>query len=90
RSIETAQTRIEGYHFDSRKHVLEYDNVLNHQRKSIYEKRRKVLVGSKEEVEELLQSFILGDDNLEKVVSEKRQSIGEDSFILALRHLILD
>ncbi len=90
RSIETAQTRIEGYHFDSRKHVLEYDNVLNHQRKSIYEKRRKVLVGSKEEVEELLQSFILGDENLEKVLVEKRQSVGEDQFILALRHLILD
>lgn len=90
RSLETAQTRIEGHHFDSRKHILEYDNVLNHQRKSIYEKRRKVLVGSKEEVEELLQSFVLVDENLEKLVQEKRKSIGEEEFILALRHLILD
>ncbi len=50
RSLETAQTKIEGFNFDARKHVLEYDDVLNHQRKIIYEKRRKILLGTDEEV----------------------------------------
>jgi preprotein translocase subunit SecA len=34
RSLEGAQTKIEGFNFDSRKHILEYDDVLNHQRKN--------------------------------------------------------
>ena len=44
KSLETAQTKIEGHNFDSRKHVLEYDDILNHQRKVVYERRRKILL----------------------------------------------
>jgi preprotein translocase subunit SecA len=43
RSLESAQEKIEGFNFDSRKHILEYDDVLNFQRKTFYERRRKVL-----------------------------------------------
>ncbi len=43
KSIESAQTKIEGYNFDIRKHVLDYDNVMNKQREVIYKKRREVL-----------------------------------------------
>jgi len=42
-SIETAQRRVEAQHFDSRKNLLEYDDVMNQQRKSIYDLRRFVL-----------------------------------------------
>ena len=35
RAIENAQRRVEAHHFDSRKHLLEYDDVMNQQRKSI-------------------------------------------------------
>lgn len=45
RSLETAQTKIEGWYFDSRKHVFEFDNVLNQQRKRVYEDRRAILLG---------------------------------------------
>ncbi|HXF81455.1 MAG TPA: preprotein translocase subunit SecA, partial [bacterium] len=45
RQIEAAQKKVEQYHFDVRKHVLEYDDVLNVQRKVIYGERRKVLFG---------------------------------------------
>ncbi|MGH2452342.1 MAG: preprotein translocase subunit SecA [bacterium] len=45
RQIEGAQKKVEQYHFDVRKHVLEYDDVMNVQRKVIYEERRKVLLG---------------------------------------------
>ena len=43
RQIENAQKKVEAYHFDVRKHVLEYDDVMNVQRKVIYGERRKVL-----------------------------------------------
>ncbi|HEU5299444.1 MAG TPA: preprotein translocase subunit SecA [bacterium] len=45
RQIESAQKKVEQYHFDVRKHVLEYDDVMNVQRKVIYGERRKVLFG---------------------------------------------
>jgi preprotein translocase subunit SecA len=43
KSIEQAQVRVEGYNFDIRKHVLEYDDVVNTQRGVIYAQRRKIL-----------------------------------------------
>jgi len=43
KAIESAQAKIEGYNFDTRKHVLEYDDVMNKQRETIYKKRRQVL-----------------------------------------------
>jgi preprotein translocase subunit SecA len=46
RSIEGAQVRVEGYHFDMRKHLVEYDDVANMQRKLIYDERKKVLSGA--------------------------------------------
>ncbi len=46
RALESAQKKIEGFHFDSRKQVLEYDNVLNQQRQSIYLRRRTVLMAT--------------------------------------------
>jgi len=46
RSIESAQVRVEGYHFDIRKHLVEYDDVVNQQRELIYGERRKILSGA--------------------------------------------
>ena len=43
KTIESAQMRVEGYNFDIRKHVLEYDDVVNKQREVIYAQRRQVL-----------------------------------------------
>ncbi|MBI2851820.1 MAG: preprotein translocase subunit SecA [Chloroflexi bacterium] len=46
RTIESAQVRVEGYHFDLRKHLVEYDDVVNQQREIIYAERRKILSGA--------------------------------------------
>jgi preprotein translocase subunit SecA len=60
RSIESAQTKVEGYNFDLRKHVVEYDDVVNKQREKIYEDRAKIVKGEnmKEAVLDALQSEI--------------------------------
>ena len=44
RAIESAQAKIEGFNFDIRKHVLEYDDVMNKQRESIYRQRNEILL----------------------------------------------
>nr|MBC7245316.1 preprotein translocase subunit SecA [Chloroflexota bacterium] len=54
RSIENAQIKVEGYNFDLRKHLLEYDDVVNQQRKLIYDQRRLILTS------ETLKDTILG------------------------------
>ena len=46
RQIEGAQARVEGHNFDSRRHVVEYDDVMNKQREIIYGERRKILEGT--------------------------------------------
>ncbi|MBI2910951.1 MAG: preprotein translocase subunit SecA, partial [Chloroflexi bacterium] len=46
KSIESAQSKVEGYNFDLRKHVVDYDDVMNKQREVIYAERRKILSGA--------------------------------------------
>ncbi len=60
RSIESAQKKVEARNFDIRKHVLEYDDVMNQQREVIYEQRRKVLLGDnlKENVIDMIETVI--------------------------------
>ncbi|HXH26811.1 MAG TPA: preprotein translocase subunit SecA [Candidatus Acidoferrum sp.] len=45
RTLESAQKKVEGYHFDSRKNVVQYDNVMNRHRKAVYATRRQILEG---------------------------------------------
>ena len=60
KSIQQAQVKVEGFNFDTRKHVVEYDDVANKQREIIYKLRRRVLAGSAESEGESLKSEILG------------------------------
>jgi preprotein translocase subunit SecA len=58
RALESAQEKIEGFNFDSRKHVLEFDDVINHQRTSLYSRRKKLLLGTIEDVEAELSQVL--------------------------------
>jgi preprotein translocase subunit SecA len=60
KSIENAQKKVEGRNFDIRKHVLQYDNVMNKQREVIYSQRRKVLMGDsiKDNVVEMIKDLV--------------------------------
>jgi preprotein translocase subunit SecA len=70
RAIETAQKRVEAHNFEIRKHLLEYDDVMNTQRKIIYSERRKLLEGEdiREVVEGMLEEVL--DGLLELYTSE--------------------
>ena len=67
KSIENAQVKVEGFNFDTRKHLVEYDDVLNRQREIIYGRRRKILESSldkenlvKETVREKIHNAVSG------------------------------
>lgn len=56
KSIENSQVKVEGYNFDIRKHLLEYDDVINKQRQIIYDQRRKIL--SQEDLRPIIMDMV--------------------------------
>jgi preprotein translocase subunit SecA len=80
RSLEGAQKKVEGFHFDQRKNVVKYDDVMNRHRKAIYAMRREILhkadvykrivVFIEEEAAAMLQSPLATSDEFESVVTE--------------------
>lgn len=89
RTLEGAQAKIEGFHFDARKNTLEYDDVMNHQRKIIYERRQNMLKADKGEIEKLLENVSLGKENAEQVVQGKKAKLGEQGFLETVRRIAL-
>lgn len=60
KTLEAAQKRVEGYNFDNRKNVVQYDNVINRHRRVVYTIRRKILEGEdiKGEIERLIEAKV--------------------------------
>lgn len=98
RQIQSAQKKVETYHFDIRKNVLEYDDVMNVQREKFYAQRRKVLFGKdlsediyymiEREIDRLLRSYIAPEQNPEEYVFEDLQRMIKElhSIIPQLSH----
>ena len=69
--IETAQKKVEGHNFDIRKHLLEYDDVLNKQRTIIYKKRKEILESANEKDRKKIKELVLTliEQEIEFIVS---------------------
>ena len=89
RSLESAQSKIEGFNFDARKHVLEFDNVLDKQRRAIYERRRKVLMGKPEDVADVLHELAGESEEAKVLLEKKEQELGSDNFLTQARGVCL-
>ncbi|OHA97318.1 MAG: preprotein translocase subunit SecA [Candidatus Zambryskibacteria bacterium RIFCSPHIGHO2_12_FULL_38_34] len=90
KSLESAQEKIEGLNFDARKHILEYDDVLNFQRKTFYERRRNILEGDQKIILDYLEK--ISEDatsEIKEAISNKRLALGEENFIKTLKELSL-
>ena len=96
KAIENAQKKVEGHNFDIRKHLLEYDDVMNQQRKTIYSLRKSVLEGryapelSEQEKKEGKKPEVptkSGDWNIEKLseIIQQRVTNIVDAFFAGLR-----
>ena len=77
RSIESAQSKIEGFNFDSRKHVLEYDDVLNKQRNTIYSKRDEIL--GRENLRDMIVPLLSKYGYSEDDYNRKEKEVGEEN-----------
>ncbi len=89
RSLESAQERIEGFNFDARKHVLEFDDVLNYQRKIFYGRRRDILLGPQESIKNYVSEVLATAPEEEKTKAEKRMESADTPFLEVLRRVIL-
>ncbi|MEK7214843.1 MAG: SEC-C metal-binding domain-containing protein, partial [Chloroflexota bacterium] len=78
KSIENAQTKVEGHNFDIRKHLVDYDDVMNTQRETIYGERQKVLLGAD------LRSNVFGmvTDEIKRLLNEHLQGNDSDEWDL--------
>ncbi len=89
KAIEEAQSKIEGFNLDARSHLLEYDDVINKHRETIYRKRKEILEKSKEEtasyVLELLEKNGFNKEDYQK----KEKEIGLDGLRQVERFIFL-
>ncbi len=95
KAIEQAQVKVEGFNFDIRKHLVDFDDVLNKQREIVYELRKKMLFGSKndagfketildifrEEINVLVNNYMINVDQLTD--SDKTKLIQELNMIIS-------
>lgn len=98
KQIQSAQKKVETYHFDIRKSVLEYDDVMNIQREKFYAQRRKVLAGKnlsediyymiEKEIDRLLRSYISPEQTPEEYIYEDLETMIKElhSIIPQLNH----
>ena len=89
RTLESAQAKIEGFHFDSRKNTLEYDDVMNRQRKTIYARRQKMLFSDAEEIKHILNEISADREGAATVIAEKIAKVGESNFYETVRRIAL-
>lgn len=96
KALENAQTKIEGLNFDMRKHLLEYDEVVNYQRQTIYDRREVIVLGNLPEINNFIETSLKAvslepEDlsRLEKEIKDKQVSLGEEDFVRLARQVIL-
>lgn len=81
KSLESAQKRVEGHNFDIRKHLVDYDDVINRHRESIYTQRRQIL--------ELSESKEINNVNQSTSGREEERSAFQNAPVSTLRDIIL-
>lgn len=84
RALESAQKKIEGFHFDSRKQVLEYDDVLNQQRQGIYKRRKSILLAEGDDLRKIIDDVLA-----RKGFIPKEGVVLDDAFYTLARSLML-
>ncbi len=94
KAIEEAQSRVEGFNFDLRKHLLEYDDVINSQRDKVYAERRKILldeINLEEFVDNAFNQFLNEEDEVIKfylkIDGENLKEKAREKFYLHYNHL---
>jgi preprotein translocase subunit SecA len=89
KAIEDAQSRIEGFNFDARSHLLEYDDVMNKHREVFYKKRKEILEFSSPQLREKALEMIKKAGFSKEDFEKKEKEIGQDDFSKIIKFLFL-
>ena len=89
RTLENAQNRIEGFHFDARKQILAYDNVLSQQRTVIYARRQALLMKDDTAIDDLLAEVTAAVPEAGERIANKEAELGREQFRELFRRLSL-
>ena len=89
RALESAQTKIEGFNFDARKHVLEFDNVLDRQRRAVYERRHKILLGGLDDIADVLAELTGEHEETKEILTRKEMELGREVLFAGARTMLL-
>ncbi len=88
-AIESAQSKIEGLNFDARKHVLEYDDVMNKQRNDIYSRRRDILMSSNSIFKNIIKGLFEKAEQDFGLFEKKINEAGDENAFLNTQRIIL-
>lgn len=89
RSLENAQSKIEGFHFDGRKQVLAYDDVINQHRQTMYTRRRGILLGGHESLDNELHRLYEIHNIEPRLIEKWCNDVGEEVYYNTLRSVLL-
>ena len=89
RTLESAQTKIEGFHFDSRKQILAYDDVLNKQRQEMYKVRRGLLEADEKVIADFAEKLTDYNRDYAEISLAKQQELGKEVYDDLFRRLTL-
>lgn len=89
RTLESAQTKIEGFHFDSRKQILAYDDILNKQRQDMYARRRALLMSEEGAVENVIREITEFIPESRENILNKQTELGDVVFFDVFRRAAL-
>lgn len=89
RQLEGAQEKVEGFHFDGRKAILDYDNVLSYQRDTVYERRQKILFGDGKIIAEIEKDILKVNDEFTSKISAKKAELTPEQFIQIFTQITL-
>jgi preprotein translocase subunit SecA len=90
-SLESAQSKIEGFHFDARKNILQFDDVLNKHRDAIYRRRHEILeMADQGKIKDYIVNIVKEHGGSEEGYNKKEQDLGEENMrqaekVVALR-----
>lgn len=90
RNVEKAQDKIEGFNFDSRKHVLDYDDVLDIQRKAVYQKRKEILLADHKKINNIFEKEFSENKKIKERVIEQRKKMEDGNFEKFFKKLCLE
>jgi len=76
-AIGNAQKRVEGYNFDLRKHLVDYDNVMNRHREIAYAIRRRILAGGEETEKFLLEKLVPVSSEIKEIWAKRKKEFSE-------------